>query len=77
LIISKEEALKMFEFNPFKLQFIKSKIPDGGKTVVYRCGSLIDLCTGPHVIDSGKIAVLSIEKCSSAYWLSNKDNDSL
>lgn len=47
--MSKEEALKLFSYNPFKVQLISSKIQDNGKVTAYKCGDLVDLCTGPHV----------------------------
>ena len=46
IVLSKAQALKMFEDNPFKVQLIQNKIPENGKTTAYRCGNLIDLCTG-------------------------------
>lgn len=77
LIITKEQALEMFKHNPFKQAFIKAKIPDGAATSVYRCGNLIDLCTGPHVPSTGKIKALKLTNASNSYWLANNMNDSL
>ena len=77
LIITKEQALTMFKHNPFKLAFITAKIPDGSATSVYRCGNLIDLCTGPHVPSTGKIKAVKVTNSSSSYWLANNMNDSL
>lgn len=45
LVLTKDEALEMFSDNPFKVQLISNKIPEGGLTTVYKCGPLIDLCT--------------------------------
>jgi threonyl-tRNA synthetase len=67
----------MFEYNPFKLKLIHNKIPDNGKCTVYRCGNLIDLCTGPHVMSTDKIKAFKVTKASSAYWLGQKENDNL
>lgn len=39
----------MFEYNPFKKYLIETKVENGGITSVYRCGSFIDLCVGPHI----------------------------
>lgn len=39
----------MFKANPFKVQLIQNKVPEGASTSAYRCGKLIDLCTGPHL----------------------------
>ena len=49
LQLTKDEALEMFQYNPFKVEIIRSKVPDGADCTAYRCGPLIDLCKGPHV----------------------------
>ena len=76
-VMTKEEALELFKYNPFKVQLIKSKVPDKGKTTVYRCGTLIDLCTGPHVPGTEFIDSFKVTKNSSAYWLGKSEGDSL
>ena len=60
MVLTKEEALEMFKQNPFKVQLIKAKIAEGGKTTAYRCGNLIDLCTGPHVQTTQKIKAMQV-----------------
>lgn len=77
LVISKAEALELFEENPFKTQLISTKIPDGAMTSAYRCGGLIDLCRGPHVPATDRIKSFMCTKNSSAYWLGKAENDSL
>jgi threonyl-tRNA synthetase len=67
----------MFADNPFKVQLIKAKVPEEGYTSAYRCGKLIDLCTGPHIQCSDRVKGFKVTKNSSAYWLANKDNDDL
>jgi len=54
-----------------------SKIADDAKTTAYRCGDLIDLCTGPHVLSTGKIKAFKVIKNSSSYWMANAKNDTL
>ncbi|KAI4838382.1 threonine--tRNA ligase [Plasmodium brasilianum] len=77
VVCTKEEVLELFKYNPFKLELIKSKIPDNKKTSVYKCGEFIDLCLGPHIRNTGKVKAFKVLKNSSAYWLGKKDNDSL
>jgi len=77
LTLSKEEALELFAENPFKVQLIRNKIPENGKTTAYRCGELIDLCMGPHLISTGIVKAFKVTKNSSCYWLANANNDSL
>ena len=77
LEMTKEELLKMFHYNKYKVKFIQDKIPDGTSTTVYRCGPLIDLCVGPHIPHSGKIKAFKVLKNSSSYFLGDATNDSL
>jgi threonyl-tRNA synthetase len=77
LTLTKEEALRLFQDNPFKVQLISNKIPENGKTTAYKCGNLIDLCMGPHLISTGVVKALKVTKNSSCYWLGNNKNDTL
>lgn len=77
LEMTKEELLKMFHYNKYKVRFISDKIPDGTSTTVYRNGPLIDLCVGPHIPHTGKIKAFKVLKNSSSYFLGDAANDSL
>ncbi|KAJ3293577.1 threonyl-tRNA synthetase [Rhizoclosmatium sp. JEL0117] len=77
LVVSKENLLKMFKDNKYKVHIINDKIPDGTSTTVYRCGPLIDLCYGPHIPDTGRIKALAVTKNSASYFLGDAKNDSL
>jgi threonyl-tRNA synthetase len=77
LILSKEQALELFRHNPFKVSLISNKIADGGKVTAYKCGDLIDLCTGPHIPSTKMVKAFKVMKNSSAYWLGDAQNDSL
>ncbi|CAL1530765.1 unnamed protein product [Lymnaea stagnalis] len=76
LEMSKEDLLKMFEYNEFKQRIINEKV-DTPTTTVYRCGPLIDLCRGPHVRHTGKVKALAVTKNSSTYWEGNAEAESL
>lgn len=77
LVVTKEEALEMFEGNPFKEQIIKTKVPEGSRTTVYKCGDLIDLCRGPHLPHTGRVKAFATTRHSATNWLGDTDNDSL
>lgn len=77
LLMSKEDLLKMFSYNKYKVKFISDKIPDGTSATVYRCGPLIDLCVGPHIPHTGRIKAFKVLKNSSSYFLGDSANDSL
>jgi threonyl-tRNA synthetase len=77
MVVTKEEALQLFQGNPFKEQIIRTKIPDEARTTVYRCGDLIDLCRGPHVSHTGKVKAFATTRHSASQWLGDTENDSL
>ena len=77
LVITKEEALEIFEGNPFKEQIIRTKVPDNSRTTVYKCGDLIDLCRGPHLPHTGRVKAFAATRHSATNWLADTDNDSL
>jgi threonyl-tRNA synthetase len=56
---------------------ITNKIPEGGLTTAYKCGRLIDLCTGPHLPSTERVKAFKVTKNSAAYWLGKNTNDDL
>lgn len=74
---TREEALSIFIDNPFKQQILNTKVQPNELTTLYRCGSLIDLCRGPHLPSTGRVKGFSVIKHSSCYWLGNSENDTL
>ncbi|GIX63127.1 threonyl-tRNA synthetase, putative [Babesia caballi] len=79
LVCSKEEALELMKHNPFKVELIRKKVPDGTNTVCYRCGDFVDLCRGPHLPFTSTVhhKAFDVTKFSSCYWLSKSSADTL
>ncbi|KAJ2712440.1 hypothetical protein H4R19_002751 [Coemansia spiralis] len=76
--VAYEVACEVFLDNPFKLRFLsrarQADLQAGGGSytgtvALYRCGSMIDLCRGPHVVHTGQITALSADRVSSAHWV--------
>jgi len=64
--VSKEEARKLFAAQPYKLELI-DEIPD--ETVsLYRQGSFLDLCRGPHLNSTDEIKACKLVSIAGAYW---------
>lgn len=59
ILVSKDDLLEMFAYNKFKLRVLHDKVKTE-KTTVYRCGTLIDLCLGPHIRHTGRIKALKL-----------------
>ncbi|XP_046661414.1 threonine--tRNA ligase 1, cytoplasmic-like isoform X2 [Homalodisca vitripennis] len=76
LEMKKEDLLEMFKYNEFKQRILKEKVTTP-TTTVYRCGSLIDLCRGPHIRHTGKVKAFKITKNSATYWEGKSDAESL
>jgi len=77
LVLSKKEALQLFSCNKYKKAIINDKISEDGTVTAYRCGSLVDLCKGPHIPHTGRIKAFEITKNSGVYWLGKQENDLL
>ena len=76
LHVSIPDLKKMFGYSKYKMYYIENLLPPEGSTV-YKCGSLVDLCLGPHIQNTGKIKAFQIMKNSSCYFRGDKDDDSL
>lgn len=63
LELSKEQLLEMFSYNQFKVRILNEKVKED-RTTVYRCGTLIDLCLGPHVRNTGLVKAFKVTKVS-------------
>lgn len=61
LVVSKRDLLEMFAYNKFKLRVLENKVTTDS-TTVYRCGSFIDLCLGPHIRHTGRVKALKLTK---------------
>lgn len=76
LELRKEDLLEMFKYNNFKVRILNEKV-DTPTTTVYKCGTLIDLCRGPHVRHTGKVKAFKVTKNSASYWEGKADAESL
>jgi threonyl-tRNA synthetase len=64
--VDKEEARRLFAAQPYKLELI-DEIPDE-KVSLFRQGSFVDLCRGPHVGSTGEIGAFKLIGIAGAYW---------
>ena len=75
--VTREKALKMFAAQPYKLELIND-LPDE-KMSIYKQGSFIDLCRGPHVNSTKEIpkGAFKLDKIAGAYWRGSEKNKML
>lgn len=72
-VVTREEALHMFQENPFKVEVIEG-LPEGSTITLYRNGPFCDLCRGPHVPDTGMIKAFQLNQNSRAFWRGDVQN---
>ncbi|KAJ2807119.1 hypothetical protein H4R20_001410 [Coemansia guatemalensis] len=81
--VSYDLAYELFLDNPFKLHFLdrvrrsalQYSISDPRMLGVYRCGNLIDLCRGPHVVHTAQMQAFMMSRISSAHWVGHLGNN--
>lgn len=77
-----EEAEKDFKElgQGYKLELINDLKNEGNKKVsLYRTGSFVDLCSGPHIDSTGEIKsdAFKLMRISGAYWKNDESNKQL
>ncbi len=75
--ISKDEALKMFQDDPYKIDLISRMNEDDTVISCYTQGDFTDLCRGPHVDTVKELKYFKLLKVSGAYWKGDANNKML
>ncbi|MBR1984736.1 MAG: threonine--tRNA ligase [Clostridia bacterium] len=77
--LSREEALKLFENEPYKVELINELGEDEVISAYYLGEDFVDLCAGPHVENTSKLQAYAykINRVSGAYWKGSEKNKML
>ncbi len=75
-LLSKEDALKKMEGQPYKQELI-NELPDGEEISFYEQGEFTDLCAGPHLKTTADIKHFKILSITGAYWRGSEKNKML
>ena len=75
----REEGLAEFKAaNDFmKVHFIERFTKPGEEISLYRNGSFVDFCRGPHVPSTGRVKAFRVLSIAGAYWLGDENNPQL
>ncbi len=76
VVVTRNEALEMFQENKFKLEIIGA-LPETATITLYRCGPMVDLCTGPHLPNTGYLKAHSVQNMSAAFWRADAKREHL
>jgi len=65
---SKKEALDYFtgKGDPYKIELIHDL--NEGEITFYESGHFLDLCKGPHLVDTGPVKAIKLLSIAGAYW---------
>ena len=77
--ISREDALKLFAGQKFKVELIED-LPEDELLTIYRTGDdFVDLCRGPHVENSQDLlgAAFQVKSVSGSYWRGDENREQL
>jgi threonyl-tRNA synthetase len=68
---SKQQALEHYseqESNPYKREIIEALAEDEPISFYWTGSDWVDLCRGPHVVDSSKLGAFKLTSVAGAYW---------
>ncbi|HSM05461.1 MAG TPA: threonine--tRNA ligase [Longimicrobiales bacterium] len=74
--VTRDEARELFADDPLKLERLEEFDEDEVITV-YRNGPFLDLCRGPHVPTTGRLAHYKLLSTAGAYWRGDENRQML
>lgn len=76
--LSREEALKLMKERKedYKVELIE-ELPENEEISFYEQGEFVDLCAGPHLMNTGKVKAVKLLSSSGAYWRGDEHNKML
>ena len=75
-VVTRDQAKEIFKDQKFKAEHIDD-LPEDAEISVYRHGSFVDLCAGPHIPSAGKVGAFKLMKVAGAYWKGDAENEQL
>lgn len=76
--LAREEALKLMEEKgeTYKVELI-NELPEGSTISFYKQGEFVDLCAGPHLMNTKAIKAYKLISTAGAYWRGSEKNKML
>lgn len=73
-MVTHAEALSVFTSNHYKTQILKERCDPADLVTLYRAGTFIDLCRGPHVLNAKPLSSWWIVDTSASVWNKKQDH---
>lgn len=74
--LGRAEALKLVKNEPYKVELI-NELPEDAEISFYQQGDFVDLCSGPHLLSTGRVKAVKLLLQAGAYWRGNEKNKML
>ena len=76
--MTREEAIRFMQEKeePYKVQLIED-LPEDAELSFYRQGEFVDLCAGPHLMNTKPVKAFKLTSLAGAYWRGNEKNKML
>ena len=76
--MTREEAIKFMQEKEesYKVQLIED-LPEDAELSFYRQGEFVDLCAGPHLMNTKTVKAFKLTSLAGAYWRGNEKNKML
>jgi len=77
-VVTRDKAIKVFKDRneDYKLKLIDD-IPDGETIAIYHHEEYIDMCRGPHLVNTNLLKHFKLMKVSGSYWRGDSKNQGL
>ena len=76
--MTREEAIRFMQEKeePYKVQLIED-LPEDAELSFYRQGEFVDLCAGPHLMNTKPVKAFKLTSLAGAYWRGSEKNKML
>lgn len=76
--VTRDEAFSLFKAKGQNLKCeLVEDLPADETITTYTIGSFVDLCRGPHIPDTSRLAAFKLTKLAGAYWRGDSDREML
>lgn len=77
--LSADEAIKLMKEKgeDYKVLLIKEHAGKGEDISFYKQGDFVDLCAGPHLLNTGVVKAIALTSTTGAYWKGDSNNKML
>jgi len=74
--LPRDQAIEFMKDEPYKVELI-NELPEDAVISFYKQGEFTDLCSGPHLLSTGRVKAVKLMQQAGAYWRGNEKNKML